>query len=1164
MELGGFGPVFAGRYRGETFIKRGQGVETWLGRDPEGRPVVLKTAPRVAISEAAKAWLELEVDILGATRNPAALQPEGVGTDGDTLYLARPYVEGKSLRKWLEDEPPSIEEVLALAVRILCALEEVHERGVVHGDLKPDNIVIRGGSPADPVVVDFGLSRHALLPDALEDVSAEEALYLSPEQAGLIQRGVDGRADLYALGLVLYEALTRRPAVHGDDLSEVLRGHLAVALPPIDTLLTGVPRALARIVDRLLRKDPRDRYQTARAARADLEELATALEQGERDPEMVVGARDARAALTEPAFTGRAAELAALDAALDDAVRGAGGLVFVEGESGGGKTWLLEEFGRRASGRGAWVVRGQGLAEVAPHPFQLLSAVAREVSASALARPSRRRRIERGAEATGHAVGEALPELSGIVGKGSGPGGPDVYEDERSQAALCEFLDSLGSEDEPAAVLVDDSQWADARSLRLLARWRDSRAEAGRHVVVVVAFRAEDVAGDHPLAAIEPTQRIELGRFRDDEVREQVASMAGEIPDPAVDIVVRSAAGNPFLASAVLAGLVETGALARTRDEWRVDEDALAELQVAGQKAALLEARIARLSPAADRFLRVGALLGRSFDPAFAGDLAGLGAGEAVRIAGELRGGLIWVDRRGSRCTLLHDRIREALLGRLPHDERRRLHRLAAERLERRHDASPFDLAYHYDAAGEPQRALPFAVEAAETARARHDAELAERYYRMASRAVPDAGDPKLRYRVARGLGDVLVVRSRYDESARYLDEAYELAPDDLARADIEERRTQLALKIGDLTVAANHGERALRLIGRHVPRSSFVCTLIVLWQLAVQVLHTAFPGQFVGRRSAPDGDARAASDAFAMRIYHSLCAPYFFARGAVWALWAHLLELNLSERYPPSTARGRAYGLHGAMCSGFPKLFERAVRYTRRGAALCAERGDLWGQARATQFLALSLCATGRYRQAIEAGDESARLFDRVGDRWEANGPLAWSALARYREGDLAGAAETARYLFDRGRELDDAHGVSFGADAWARATEGHLPEDVLSRELAGREEHVQNSALIAQAEAIRLLAAGRPEEAESLLCEWLGRIRGEGVLLHESSVSLVIYRAEAARRRAEDVPAADPRRRARILARARKSCREALRVARKFKNTEPHALREAAPETP
>ena len=226
--------------------------------------------------------------------------------------------------------------------------------------------------------------------------------------------------------------------------------------------------------------------------------------------------------------------------------------------------------------------------------------------------------------------------------------------------------------------------------------------------------------------------------------------------------------------------------------------------------------------------------------------------------------------------------------------ERRKLHLEVARRLEAS-GGRAFDLAYHYDAAGEAPRGLPHALQAAETARSQHDFELAERYYRMAVRGLTDDADPVRRYRVLRGLGDVLLGRAQYDDAAHYLDEALQAAGSDEARADVEERRARLATERGNPTGAIQHGEQALRLIGRGAPRTGFGCTLRVLWEVAVQMLHTALPRWFVGDRTT-DGAER---ELLAVRIYDALDEPYAIRRGTMWGLWAQLRARNLGERYP-------------------------------------------------------------------------------------------------------------------------------------------------------------------------------------------------------------------------------------------------------------------------
>ena len=176
----------------------------------------------------------------------------------------------------------------------------------------------------------------------------------------------------------------------------------------------------------MLRKDPRDRYQTAEAVVADLTVIAEAVQQGESEPALVVGLHDRRHTLTEPAFVGRGEELAALHAQLKRTQAGQGGLVLLESESGGGKSRLLSEFALRGAQQGAWILRGQGLDQAAQRPFQLLTGVAEGLLATVGLEPGMQEKIRAGMGDHQEAVCSALPELIKVFDSGSiGQLGPD-------------------------------------------------------------------------------------------------------------------------------------------------------------------------------------------------------------------------------------------------------------------------------------------------------------------------------------------------------------------------------------------------------------------------------------------------------------------------------------------------------------------------------------------------------------------------------------------------------------------------------------------------------------------------------------------------------------------------------------------------------------------
>ena len=386
---------------------------------------------------------------------------------------------------------------------------------------------------------------------------------------------------------MLFECLAGRPPFQGQCVGEVLRQHMTVQPPELRRLGLPVPRVLDEVIQRLLRKDPRDRYQTAAAVVADLTVIAEALQHGESEPALVVGLHDRRQTLTEPAFVGRGQELAALNAQLKRTQAGQGGVVLLEAESGGGKSRLLAEFAQRGVQQDAWVLRGQGLDQAAQRPFQLLTGVAEGILATARLESGIGESIRAGLGDHLSAVCSALPELAALFGSSAtGRLGPETFVEARSVQALAALLDALGTTGRPVSVLLDDCQWADQLTLKVLSNWQRRTATAGRPILLVAAFRSEEVPANHSLRKLRSVAHLTLPAFQAAHVRKLVESMAGPLPDEAMNVIERLAEGSPFMASAALRGLVESGALVAMPTGWRVESLAMADVQSSRHAAA--------------------------------------------------------------------------------------------------------------------------------------------------------------------------------------------------------------------------------------------------------------------------------------------------------------------------------------------------------------------------------------------------------------------------------------------------------------------------------------------------------------------------------------------------------------------------------------------------
>jgi serine/threonine-protein kinase len=246
--------------------------EVYLAEDLalERRVAFKFLAPHHAASAEARARFEREARAMAAISHPNVVTIHQVGEAEGRPYLLMEYVEGRSLKELLKEEALNVEHALDLALQLASGLARVHERGIVHRDVKPSNILIdRDGRPR---LLDFGL---ATAPEGDDLTRAGEALgtirYMSPEQAEA--RPTDPRSDLFSLGVVLYEMLAGRAPFGGDSLASIVRAILHEEPERLSLSCPELPEGIERLVDRLLEKDPAARASDAAAVVAEIQGL---------------------------------------------------------------------------------------------------------------------------------------------------------------------------------------------------------------------------------------------------------------------------------------------------------------------------------------------------------------------------------------------------------------------------------------------------------------------------------------------------------------------------------------------------------------------------------------------------------------------------------------------------------------------------------------------------------------------------------------------------------------------------------------------------------------------------------------------------------------------------------------------------------------------------
>lgn len=276
--------LFAERYELLELIGEGEHTLVYRARDLRlGRTVAIKLLRRDSVAPAGVAGLQAEARLAATLAHPNVVDVYDYGETDGLPYIVMEYVPGGNVRQRIDERGPlSPMQAIAVARQILAALAVGHRQGIVHRDIKPQNILLTPGGAAK--LADFGIATAGDDTSERGDATTTvgTALYMSPEQA--MGNPVGPPSDLYSLGAVLYEMLTGRPPFDGASAHQIATQHVRSAVPPIGQLRPGLPMRLQQIIQRALSKDPASRYPDAAAMDRDL--ALVALGAGEMTTEM--------------------------------------------------------------------------------------------------------------------------------------------------------------------------------------------------------------------------------------------------------------------------------------------------------------------------------------------------------------------------------------------------------------------------------------------------------------------------------------------------------------------------------------------------------------------------------------------------------------------------------------------------------------------------------------------------------------------------------------------------------------------------------------------------------------------------------------------------------------------------------------------------------------
>jgi serine/threonine protein kinase/tetratricopeptide (TPR) repeat protein len=1011
------GSIINGRYRIEGIVgEGGMGVVyhvTDLLR-PE-QPIALKTIRGLATGEYPqiqlfnlnlfkvefKTMTELHHPNLAAVYDFDAI----VGTE-DYFFTMELIPHGINILEATENA--DWKKVVDLLVPLCRVLSYVHSRGIIHFDIKPANVLV---SQSDIVkVLDFGIAGLKKL--STGKFVAGSVNYMAPEMA-MSGAVIDHRADLYSLGILIYQLLTRFLPFKGSTQSQILEQHQEAPIIWNISAQASLPSWLRTIVERLCAKNPADRFRTANNV------IEAINQQGGFSYELETQ-KTRESYIFSSRFVGREAEFEEVTRFIEGRMRKeamGNPVLFVSGQSGIGKSRLFHEVRCHSQLARIPFIEGNcyegrfneygAIAELITYLLPLLEAAGQSDLI-----------LQFGSELT-----KIEPQLAQKYSLHPSPSlNKPEAEHLRLREQVSEFFVRV-AEVMPYTIYINDLQWAPSGTSDLIyyLAWRiilRERLGEPCPIALLGSFRGDEVEG-RPLEKFLARLReenvfrvIELKPLSSKCIGPLLSSMLGVDPLPSafVERVIHETVGNPYFIEEVMRTLVENGSVYIENGLWATTTK-IEQLDFPAKISDVFLRRAALLSP--DQRLIVD-LLAVGDRPISIEVLAKVAAFPEENLGSLLatleRKQIVQVD--GRKFNLSHDRMRETIYASIDALKRRQLHHTLGEAIEEvfKNDLTPQlgALAYHFARAEDHPKTLHYSIAAGNDARDRYANDLATRMYEQALPLL-DSSDAR-QNEIQESLADVYRMGGRYDEAQTLLQKLLSATTADKKKARLHTQMGRVLFERASIVSALDELWCAVELRGEWRPRSRLGMIVAIVGAFLEHLYHRYFP-RWIRKSHLTDKT----------ELYIERCSTYekiaetsFFCDPFAMVL-AAFRSLNCGEHVA---------GDFNALCeikSGFQAIYANltfyrvAERYGERAIEMAERLHSDWLRGHILQLKSMVSLFRGRWREAEQAANQAIALLKKGGDYFE----ITWGYILAIQAYYYLGQLEQAKKFAEEAMEI-------------------------------------------------------------------------------------------------------------------------------------------------